>query len=72
MHHLKPRWRAHALYKREVEYIVRAAKSSSSMNSPDAPCPAGAESDGLHQAVEARRRAGARGEPDDAGVTFLK
>jgi preprotein translocase subunit SecA len=42
MHHVHTALRAHALFQRNVEYIVRTARWSSSTSSPAAPCPAGA------------------------------
>ena len=42
MHHVYAALRAHALFQKNVDYIVGTVRSSSSTNSPAAPCRAGA------------------------------
>ena len=65
MHHLNAALRAHALYKRDVEYIVRQGEVIIVDEFTGRTMPGRRWSDGLHQAVEAKEgRQGPRGEPD--------
>src|SRR2546430_8047651 len=54
MHHLNAALRAHALYKRDVEYIVRAGEVIIVDEFTGRTMPGRRWSDGLHQAVEAK------------------
>ena len=65
MHHLNAALRAHALYQRDVEYIVRNGEVVIVDEFTGRTMPGRRWSDGLHQAVEAKEKVqGARGEPD--------
>ena len=65
MHHLNAALRAHALYRRDVEYIVRNGEVIIVDEFTGRTMPGRRWSDGLHQSVEAKEaRARARGEPD--------
>src|SRR5213080_1903470 len=54
MHHLNAALRAHALYKRDVEYIVRGGEVIIVDEFTGRTMPGRRWSDGLHQAVEAK------------------
>ena len=65
MHHLNAALRAHALYKRDVEYIVRQGEVIIVDEFTGRTMQGRRWSDGLHQAVEAKEGVrGARREPD--------
>ena len=65
MHHLNAALRAHALYRRDVEYIVRNGEVIIVDEFTGRTMPGRRWSDGLHQAVEAKEGVQrARGEPD--------
>ncbi len=65
MHHLNAALRAHALYRKDVEYIVRNGEVIIVDEFTGRTMPGRRWSDGLHQAVEAKEGVQrARGEPD--------
>ena len=65
MHHLNAALRAHALYKRDVEYIVRAGEVIIVDEFTGRTMPGRRWSDGLHQAVEAKEGVRVREENQD-------
>jgi len=71
MHHLNAALRAHALYKRDVEYIVRAGEVIIVDEFTGRTMPGRRWSDGLHQAVEAKEGVKVRAENQTvASITF--
>src|SRR6185312_10555733 len=71
MHHLNAALRAHALYKRDVEYIVRGGEVIIVDEFTGRTMPGRRWSDGLHQAVEAKERVRVREENQTvASITF--
>jgi len=71
MHHLNAALRAHALYKRDVEYIVRAGEVIIVDEFTGRTMPGRRWSDGLHQAVEAKEGVRVREENQTvASITF--
>src|ERR1700739_1492609 len=71
MHHLNTALRAHALYKRDVEYIVRAGEVIIVDEFTGRTMPGRAWSAGLHQAVEAKEGVRVREENQTvASITF--
>ena len=71
MHHLNAALRAHALYKRDVEYIVRSGEVIIVDEFTGRTMPGRRWSDGLHQAVEAKERVRVREENQTvASITF--
>jgi preprotein translocase subunit SecA len=71
MHHLNAALRAHALYKRDVEYIVRAGEVIIVDEHTGRTMPGRRWSDGLHQAVEAKEGVRVREENQTvASITF--
>jgi preprotein translocase subunit SecA len=71
MHHLNAALRAHALYKRDVEYIVRAGEVIIVDEFTGRTMPGRRWSDGLHQAVEAKEDVRVREENQTvASITF--
>jgi preprotein translocase subunit SecA len=71
MHHLNAALRAHALYKRDVEYIVRAGEVIIVDEFTGRTMPGRRWSDGLHQAVEAKEGVKIRAENQTvASITF--
>ena len=71
MHHLNAALRAHALYKRDVEYIVRAGEVIIVDEFTGRTMPGRRWSDGLHQAVEAKEGMRVREENQTvASITF--
>ena len=65
MHHLNAALRAHALYQRDVDYIVRDGEVIIVDEFTGRTMPGRRWSDGLHQAVEAKEGVPVqRGEPD--------
>jgi preprotein translocase subunit SecA len=71
MHHLNAALRAHALYKRDVEYIVRNAEVIIVDEFTGRTMPGRRWSDGLHQAVEAKEGVRVREENQTvASITF--
>jgi preprotein translocase subunit SecA len=58
MHHLNAALRAHAIFKRDVEYIVRNGEVIIVDEFTGRTMPGRRWSDGLHQAIEARRSRG--------------
>ena len=71
MHHLNAALRAHALYKRDVEYIVRDGEVIIVDEFTGRTMPGRRWSDGLHQAVEAKERVRVREENQTvASITF--
>ncbi len=71
MHHLNAALRAHALYKRDVEYIVRAGEIIIVDEFTGRTMPGRRWSDGLHQAIEAKERVRVREENQTvASITF--
>jgi preprotein translocase subunit SecA len=71
MHHLDAALRAHALYKRDVEYIVRGAEVIIVDEFTGRTMPGRRWSDGLHQAVEAKEGVRVREENQTvASITF--
>src|SRR6202041_2056900 len=71
MHHLNAALRAHALYKRDVEYIVRGGEVIIAHESTGRTMPGRRWSDGLHQAVEAKEGVRVREENQTvASITF--
>jgi preprotein translocase subunit SecA len=71
MHHLNAALRAHALYKRDVEYIVRQAEVIIVDEFTGRTMPGRRWSDGLHQAVEAKEGVRVREENQTvASITF--
>jgi preprotein translocase subunit SecA len=71
MHHLTAALRAHALYKRDVEYIVRAGEVIIVDEFTGRTMPGRRWSDGLHQAVEAKENVRVREENQTvASITF--
>jgi preprotein translocase subunit SecA len=71
MHHLNAALRAHALYRRDVEYIVRAGEVIIVDEFTGRTMPGRRWSDGLHQAVEAKERVRVREENQTvASITF--
>src|SRR4029078_8263150 len=73
MHHLNAALRAHALYKRDVEYIVRNGEVIIVDEFTGRTMPGRRWSDGLHQAVEATEGVKVRAENQTvASITFQK
>jgi preprotein translocase subunit SecA len=71
MHHLNAALRAHALYKRDVEYIVRSGEVIIVDEFTGRTMPGRRWSDGLHQAVEAKEDVRVREENQTvASITF--
>jgi preprotein translocase subunit SecA len=71
MHHLNAALRAHALYKRDVEYIVRGGEVIIVDEFTGRTMPGRRWSDGLHQAVEAKEAVRVREENQTvASITF--
>ena len=71
MHHLNAALRAHALYKRDVEYIVRGGEVIIVDEFTGRTMPGRRWSDGLHQAVEAKEGVRVREENQTvASITF--
>ena len=71
MHHLNAALRAQALYKRDVEYIVRGGEVIIVDEFTGRTMPGRRWSDGLHQAVEAKERVRVREENQTvASITF--
>jgi len=71
MHHLNAALRAHALYKRDVEYIVRGGEVIIVDEFTGRTMPGRRWSDGLHQAIEAKERVRVREENQTvASITF--
>jgi preprotein translocase subunit SecA len=71
MHHLNAALRAHALYKRDVEYIVRGGEVIIVDEFTGRTMPGRRWSDGLHQAVEAKEDVKVREENQTvASITF--
>ncbi len=71
MHHLNAALRAHALYKRDVEYIVRGGEVIIVDEHTGRTMPGRRWSDGLHQAVEAKEGVKVREENQTvASITF--
>jgi preprotein translocase subunit SecA len=71
MHHLNAALRAHALYKRDVEYIVRNGEVIIVDEFTGRTMPGRRWSDGLHQAVEAKEGVKVRAENQTvASITF--
>ena len=71
MHHLNAALRAHALYKRDVEYIVRDGEVIIVDEFTGRTMPGRRWSDGLHQAVEAKEGVRVREENQTvASITF--
>jgi len=71
MHHLNAALRAHALYKRDVEYIVRQSEVIIVDEFTGRTMPGRRWSDGLHQAVEAKEGVKVREENQTvASITF--
>jgi len=71
MHHLNAALRAHALYKRDVEYIVRNGEVIIVDEFTGRTMPGRRWSDGLHQAIEAKERVRVREENQTvASITF--
>jgi preprotein translocase subunit SecA len=71
MHHLNAALRAHALYKRDVEYIVRGGEVIIVDEFTGRTMPGRRWSDGLHQAVEAKEGVKIRAENQTvASITF--
>jgi len=71
MHHLNAALRANALYKRDVEYIVRGGEVIIVDEFTGRTMPGRRWSDGLHQAVEAKERVNVREENQTvASITF--
>jgi len=71
MHHLNAALRAHALYKRDVEYIVRGGEVIIVDEFTGRTMPGRRWSDGLHQAVEAKEQVKVREENQTvASITF--
>jgi preprotein translocase subunit SecA len=71
MHHLNAALRAHALYKRDVEYIVRGGEVIIVDEFTGRTMPGRRWSDGLHQAIEAKEAVRVREENQTvASITF--
>ncbi len=71
MHHLNAALRAHALYKRDVEYIVRGGEVIIVDEFTGRTMPGRRWSDGLHQAIEAKEGVPVREENQTvASITF--
>jgi preprotein translocase subunit SecA len=71
MHHLNAALRAHALYRRDVEYIVRNGEVIIVDEFTGRTMPGRRWSDGLHQAIEAKERVRVREENQTvASITF--
>jgi preprotein translocase subunit SecA len=71
MHHLNAALRAHAIYKRDVEYIVRGGEVIIVDEFTGRTMPGRRWSDGLHQAVEAKEGVRVRAENQTvASITF--
>ncbi|HUN26098.1 MAG TPA: preprotein translocase subunit SecA [Steroidobacteraceae bacterium] len=71
MHHLNAALRAHALYKRDVEYIVRGGEVIIVDEFTGRTMPGRRWSDGLHQAIEAKETVRVREENQTvASITF--
>jgi preprotein translocase subunit SecA len=71
MHHLNAAMRAHALYRRDVEYIVRNGEVIIVDEFTGRTMPGRRWSDGLHQAIEAKERVKIREENQTiASITF--
>ena len=71
MHHLNAALRAHALYKRDVEYIVRGGEVIIVDEFTGRTMPGRRWSDGLHQAIEAKEGVRVREENQTvASITF--
>ncbi len=71
MHHLNAALRAHAIYKRDVEYIVRAGEVIIVDEFTGRTMPGRRWSDGLHQAIEAKERVRVHEENQTvASITF--
>ena len=71
MHHLNAALRAHALYKRDVEYIVREGEVIIVDEFTGRTMPGRRWSDGLHQAVEAKEGVKVREENQTRGLDHL-
>ncbi len=71
MHHLNAALRSHALYRRDVEYIVRNGEVIIVDEFTGRTMPGRRWSDGLHQAIEAKERVNVREENQTvASITF--
>jgi preprotein translocase subunit SecA len=71
MHHLNAALRAHAIYKRDVEYIVRGGEVIIVDEFTGRTMPGRRWSDGLHQAIEAKEQVRVREENQTvASITF--
>jgi len=71
MHHLNAALRAHAIYKRDVEYIVRNGEVTIVDEFTGRTMPGRRWSDGLHQAIEAKEGVKVRAENQTvASITF--
>jgi preprotein translocase subunit SecA len=71
MHHLNAALRAHAIYKRDVEYIVRGGEVIIVDEFTGRTMPGRRWSDGLHQAIEAKEHVRVREENQTvASITF--
>ena len=71
MHHLNAALRAHAIYKRDVEYIVRSGEVIIVDEFTGRTMPGRRWSDGLHQAIEAKESVRVREENQTvASITF--
>jgi preprotein translocase subunit SecA len=71
MHHLNAALRAHALYQRDVAYIVRNGEAVIVDEFTGRTMPGRRWSDGLHQAIEAKERVNVREENQTvASITF--
>ncbi len=71
MHHLNAALRAHALYRRDVEYIVKNGEVIIVDEFTGRTMPGRRWSDGLHQAIEAKERVNVREENQTvASITF--
>jgi preprotein translocase subunit SecA len=71
MHHLNAALRAHALYRRDVEYIVRSGEVIIVDEFTGRTMPGRRWSDGLHQAIEAKEHVRVREENQTvASITF--
>jgi preprotein translocase subunit SecA len=71
MHHLNAALRAHAIYKRDIEYIVRGGEVIIVDEFTGRTMPGRRWSDGLHQAIEAKEQVRVREENQTvASITF--
>ena len=70
VHHVNQALRAHKLFTRDKDYIVRNGEVVIIDEFTGRMMPGRRYSEGLHQALEAKERAGPAREPDARSITF--